>query len=446
MKNWLTLLNYSLGALASALMAAAIGVTLVRPTAILPEHEFAQKSTLPKGAFALSKDKYDAIGDQLLALKMTPIGMQLPDLRKDLIYYGINGRPDAQISTTYLHFSFNGNKTIHSLEPGKRFFVCYDREATPPQYVFTENNEESPFWIEVEPAGQQALVKAILQSDTGEQIQDPPSHAQFTLASTEFAKTGNSPKELGKWKIDGSLLARQKARWYGFDRFLEKHGGEEFLSLTNKQRIDFGENEEIYSVFLAQNDCLIWENERWNVVKPGPDSLGHPLLVVKRIDERLMNFELWDAEGKAKAVLNLLKSSEPFAARNLENMFHFVGARTRSQFVFEIDDKRMLLRPHDWLVQTEDGWVKLSTPDQIDDYVGRKICGPLFVFDGITRKDDKQVLMGTMFNPSRTDMQPIELCIQGGPANHNGGEKSDDYEDNMIENPVAQFQRPNFKS
>jgi hypothetical protein len=133
---------------------------------------------------------------------------------------------------------------------------------------------------------------------------------------------------------------------------------------------------------------------------------------VKKIDERIMNLELWDVEGNGKIVLNLLKSTESWIPQNLQQNFKFVGARTRSQFVFEVDKERVLLSPHDWLVLTETGWKKLVTPEEIDDYVDRKIVGPLFVFDKIERKDDRQMILGTLFNASRTEMAPIELSIQ----------------------------------
>ncbi len=451
LRNWLTTINYAVGALASLFLIAAFGFTLARPSEIIASSEIVKKSSIPKGAFALSKEAYDAIGEPLLSLQFTPVGMQLPDLRKDLIFYGNNGRPDAQIDIPQLHFSFNGNSNINSLAPEQRFYVSYDRSLSPPQYVFSENNQKTPLWIEVKNDGADALVHVSMQSDNGILIQDPPLYSKFNIKPREYIKTvasASKPTEVGKWKIDGSLLARQKARWYGIDRFLEKHGGEEFSLLQNKHRIDFGENESIYSVFIGPGDCLIWNNDRWNSVSPGPDSIGYPLLVLKKADDRLMNFEIWDPEGKSKVVLNLLKSTEPWASRNLENTFQFMGARTRSQFVFEVDNERILLRPHDWLVQTENGWIKLSTPEQIDAYVERKISGPLFVFDGIVRKDDKQVLIGTMFNPSRTEMQQIEVAIHQGGASCTPQEveRRNDSEDNTIDNPVAQYKLPNYKS
>lgn len=449
-KNWLVTLNQIIVALSVACLLAAAILTFTRPQEIPVINQIAIKSTLPKGSFTQPKDAYEAIGSPFLALKYSPAAIQLPDLRKVLTFYGVNGRPDAQLSKPLLHFAFNGNKNLFSIASGEKLFLRHDKTLSPPQYVFSPENEETALWIQAEQINNEALVKVRMRNEEGEEIQEPALHAQFSLSTRELGKSSGTASlgEIGKWRIDGGLLARQKARWYGFDRFLEKHGGEEYQVHLGKQRIDFGHNEDApYSVFVGQGDCLIWDNDRWQVVKPGKDSLGHPLLVIKKIDDRLMNCELWDVEGKGKIVLNLLKSNESNVAESVENTFHFVGARTRSQFVFEIDEKRMLLRPQDWLVMTEEGWKKLSTPEEIDNYVERKICGPLFIFDGIARKDERQVLVGTMFNASRTEMQTIELPIMQAYPSAGSIERSNDHDEpNTLDNPVANLKTANINT
>ena len=80
---------------------------------------------------------------------------------------------------------------------------------------------------------------------------------------------------------------------------------------------------------------------------------------------------------------------ETWVPNNIQEQFKFIGARTKSQFVFEVDDEKMLLSPQDWLVLTENGWIKLTTAQEIDDFVSRKVIGTLFVFNGIERKEDQ---------------------------------------------------------
>jgi hypothetical protein len=155
---------------------------------------------------------------------------------------------------------------------------------------------------------------------------------------------------------------------------------------------------------------------------------------IKKIDDRLMSFELWDAEGKNKITLNLLKSTEGWVPQNIQ-AFKFVGARTRTQFVFEINKERILLSPQDWLLLIDNNWKKLTTPEEIDAYVERKTIGPLFVFDGVEKKDDKQVMQGTLFNSTRTDTQSVEIPMQQS-------NKKDDTHQKPVPKPSNEKQEP----
>lgn len=414
--RWLSWLNCTL--LGCALLFGVAGVVywLKQPDEITCGNLRSKQCGLPKGAFELADQAYQQAGESLLALQQAPPTMQLPDLRTQLIYYGKNGRPDAQSQHTLLHFSLNGNnKSVVSIPPEEKLYLAYDRKSVPGRYNFSPNNEKTSLWIEGTLVENEVQVRVTMENDKGDYISEPEAFAQFRLAEKEFMRYGGMTWEIGTFRVDGTLLARQRARWYGMDRFLERHGGEDFKDIEGKQRIDFGENDELYSVFVKTGDCLIWNVNRWKVVMPGEESLHHPLLVVKKIDERLMTFELWDVEGKGKILLNLLKSSEPWAVQNaqtLQHMFKFLGARTRTQCVFEINRERVILRPSDWLLLTPKGWKKLATEEEIDNYVKRKLSGTLFVFEGITRKDERQVMTGTLYSPARHECQSIELALQ----------------------------------
>lgn len=414
-KKWLSYINLFVASLAILLLVGAGFIGFLRPDEIVVCDTIAAKAPLPKGAFTMPKEACDSIGAKLFELKFSPISMQLPDLKKHLVYYGKNGRPDAPADRPVLHFSFTGNTNLTSIIPGERLYIQYDKTRAPSRYIFSPNNVETPIWMEVLLQGNDALVKLSMKDENGEIIRQPHTNAEFTLPEKEYSRTVGKAWEIGKWRVDGGLLARQKARWVGSDKFLEKHGGDEYKELIGKQRIDFvNQDEEVYSVYVGLNDSLVWEMDRWKVVKPGENSLGQPLMVVKKVDERLMSFELWDIGGKGRMPLNLIRTQEPWMPKNIEDQFKFVGARTRSQYIFEINSQRMMLSPHDWVLQTEEGWTKLISPEDIDNYVERRSTGVLFVFDEVMRVNERQVLIGTMFNAARTEMQPVEIVVQQG--------------------------------
>lgn len=445
LKKWLSWLNKAL--ISTVFLLAGIGtlVAFSRPSEIeLPEIGNIKRA-LPKSSFEAPKDLCDAIGTNNFELKFCPLGLQLPDLRTHLIYYGKNGRPDAVANRVVMHFSFLGNTTISSLMEGERLYLSYDRSRTPNQYVFSANNIPTSLWIEASTQGNEATITVKMKNEQGDIIVEPASYAQFRLTEKESnARGAGKSWELGKWRVDGSLLARQKGSWKGLDRFLERHGGEEYKFYQNKHRIDFTDEDKTYSVYVGVNDTLSWDKDHWKNVLPGDETLNSPLMIIKKIDDRLMNLELWDVEGKNKISLNLVRTSEAWAPQTLQESFQCLGARTRSQYIFEIDEKRMLLSPQDWLLQTEEGWVKLSTPEEIDSYVERQRTGLLFIFDGVSRKEGKQVLTAVVFNTARTEMQEIEIAVQKGAIANNGqkekGDRNKDKDDDEDDEDEDSFE------
>ncbi len=298
------------------------------------------------------------------------------------------------------------------------------------RYQFSPDNEKTGLWFETELSdNNEVIVKVGMEDEEGKTITEPAMYARFRLPEKDFVKTGEI-WEIGTFRVDGTLLARLKARWYGRDRFLEDHGGEEFKNAKDKQRIDFGEGDDLYYVFVKAGDALIWKDDRWHVVEPGENSSSFPLLVVKKVDDRLTSFELWDVDGKSKVVLNLLKSNEPWTTNNvqaIQQAFKFVGARTKTQSLFEINKVRMVIKPSDWLLMTPKGWKKLESIEDIDRFVQRKETGMLFVFEGWKNKEDRQAMMGTLYNVSRSDSNTVELKMQN--AKPKAAKKKIDYDD-----------------
>lgn len=439
MKEWLNWINLGVAGLVLLLLFLAFIFYIQTSTPIESPQETFIKPKEPSSSFSQPTNSYEAIGNPAFELKSTAIGLQLPDLKKTLVYFGRNGRPDADPNSTVLNLGFSGSNSSNPLIPGKPAFIVYDKSHSPPRYEFSPQNAATSLWITVQPEGSnQARVDVGMKDENGELIETPSANRTFTIQEKPVVGSA-AAWDVGKFRADGTLLARQRARWYGIDRFFERHGGEEYQHFLDKQRIEFGENENAYSVYVQVGDALSWDGDRWKEATPGEETLGKPLLVVKRVDDRLINLELWDPEGKSKVVLNLLKSNEPPPPPNVLQVFKYVGSRTRSQFVFEINKQRVMLSPHDWLLQTDKGWKKLATHDEIDAYVDGKTQGLLFVFDGVEKRDDRQILLGTLFNKSRSDIQKIEMVMETGaslsPATQNGSSATPTYPPHAVPTP-----------
>jgi len=432
--KWILLINFTLASLAIALLLFSGGMYFFRPWSIETDDSTPPQKNLPKNSFQRSDKDYADLEGSFMDLEFSPIGLQLPDLRRYIVYYGRNTRPDADPEKSPLHFGIAREREVPvSIPPNQKLFLVYDKTKPRGGYSFSPENTQTGLWIKAKPKDQEAMIEVGMMNDEGLFISEPQEYAEFSLPQKDYVRSRASTWELGKWKVDGTLLARQRARWWGQDLFIENHGGDEYANVLGKQRIDFGEKDEKYSIYLSVGDSAVWDEDHWRVVEPGPETRNLPLLTVKKIEERLMNLELWTPDGAFKVPINLLKSSQAWITENLEKTFKFVGARTRSQFVFELKGERTQLRPNDWLLYSDNVWRKLTSVQDIDDYVNLKTLGTLFVFEGIINKDGQQILVGTMYNSTRTEMKSIELPIQQGSSTFSTFKPKEDTEDNEDE-------------
>ena len=293
LKKAIAYINYTLLAIAGLLALRALWLLLFLPSAVetpvLPT-KTDQNKQLPPLGFHLSKEQYAMIGGQVLSTTFVPPTVSLPDLRPFLSYYGSNDRPDIASQQNLMHFGLKDVEQMGIVAPGQPLYLLYDRNRAQGQgrYVFSLDNQPTNLWIEAQPSDQKVTVQAKMRNENGQPVTQPATNAEFSIALSDFARLEGGKWEIDKQRVDGTLLARQRARWQGQDVFLNQHGGDEFKDVINKERIEFGEKDDKYAVWVKEDDCLIWNGNRWQSAKLGIDSRQYPLMCVKKIDDRLM--------------------------------------------------------------------------------------------------------------------------------------------------------------
>ncbi|MDF2549839.1 MAG: hypothetical protein K0S07_906 [Chlamydiales bacterium] len=368
----------------------------------------AKEGALPKGAFRQRAEDYDAI-PLWLTLEHERPKMRLPDLSQHLMFLGTNQRPDENVSEPILYFNLKGQLKATSVAAGKPLYLTFDKKSAASRYLFSPNNEPTSLWIEARPSEEGAFIQVRMLDEKGDVIEDPEKNRQFTLLLKEYGRLGTGVKwEIGEWKVDPSLLIRQKAVWCGQDLFLRDLGGDEYAFTQDKERIDFNG---LYTCFVGLRGVMVFDEGQWKVVEPGPDSVGKPLLQVKSIEERLMRFDLWDADGKSHMALNLPRGREEWPDRSLLN-FRYVGAKTKNQAILEVNGERLHVRRGDWWILEGRKWQKLSSKEQILNYVFGKTHSPLFVFLEMARRGEKQVLEGILYDATRSVAKKVELGLE----------------------------------
>ncbi len=418
--SWIPLINSGLLATAGCILALLFTSPKSQEDAAeKPLPKLPKKTELPPSAFKLESSAYERIGEGPFNLVWKTPSVELPDLREELQYYGKNARPDIKEGRALFHVALKTNNLSISAEDGVKTYLIYSKGA----YTFSPENQPTSLWLEMTPASSDAAnseylnVIVTMKNEDGTLTTVPEQSHLFTLKAQEIKNPSSSGWELqGGLRVDGSLLARQRARFVGPDLFLQKHGGEEFARAKGRDRIDFVDGDSLYSVFIKEGDFLLWKEGKWSAPLAHEDTTKYPLLVVKKIDEKMVFFEIWEAQGRGELPLNLVKLKMHDASPDMQNEFKFVGAKTWAQFIIEIRGKRMILRPNDWLILSKDGWKKIETPDEVDAYVNQSTIGPLFVLEKMVKKEGRSVLLGHLYNTSRTDEAEIELGNGNGSS------------------------------
>lgn len=336
-----------------------------------------------------------------VALSFQAPKVQLPKMEEHLHFHGFNGRPDADPAHQLLIFTVDGQPSV-AVAPHVPVYLRTEPSAEGVTYRVA--SQATPLWFVAHMEGQQAQVHLFMKDVEGNVVTLPADRAAFTLPVAPAAK-GTTNWALGKERVDGAILVRQGARWGGVDLFLQKHGGAEYAELATKQRITFKGAEGAYTVYLAPGEYVIWDQGRWQSASSHKNTQGYPLLWLVRQEGKALYFELFDSQGLNKQLLTLWQIQENPPPVNWEKDFVFLGGKTRSQFLFEMQGERRVLATHDWLLWTSEGWKKLDTPEKIDQYVDGQLPGALLVIDAL----DKEKLIGTFFGVNRSAAVPVEI-------------------------------------
>lgn len=372
--------------------------------------EMAGKPRLPF-SFIASEEAYNAIGEPFLHLEQSPAKSKLPDLRNVLVSYGITCRPDQAKEKAILLIGIRGQYPPTSVYVGEKVYLKYDSKSHF-RWSFSENNTPTSLWAETESQGTQAIVLLKMKDAQGNIVQDTGDISYFVLPELPLPPVNDAIQDwkIGSEKVDATLFARQKAKWYGQDLFLQNYGDAEYEHTKGRERIEFGENENRHVCFVKEGDLLAFSDDKWQSVEAGPDSIGKSLLSPKKITEQSIVFDLWDPDGKRKVAIELHKTPEP---PSLATQFdiRLVGARSRRDWIAEIAGARLLLRTDDWLLYRNGTCERLTTQAQIDDYLRGELRGELIILEGTSRVDNEVCLVGVRINESKTKISPVSISL-----------------------------------
>lgn len=362
----------------------------------LPAHGFTGKIPQPELGF--------------MRLEYAPPQLRVPNLSSLLSYAGVNQRPDAKGSASTLFFTLGATREVIQAKPGEKVYLTVKSGA----YVESPGNQPTDLWFTAKAQPGRALVEVRVKNEEGVVSSEPKSAAQLTIQEKPIVGQTSS-WNVGKWRADSALLIRQGAKWYGKDLFLAKHGGEEYAHFNGKHRVQFGEEGERYSLYMDPGDYVVYQGDRWTWPQPGVETAGMPLLKLAKADEKVLGFELFAPDGSQKLLLNIVKAADPLPAKPVDQDFSFIGARTKTHFLFKVTGNREIVAAGDWFVLGSQGWEKIKKVKEVESYVAGGLPYPMIVIDGIVGEGDQRVLHATLFSAQRSQLLELDLPLSAQP-------------------------------
>ncbi len=162
-------------------------------------------------------------------------------------------------------------------------------------------------------------------------------------------------------------------------------------------------------LLLSSGDFLRYREGAWS--KGGLEMAeGCPLAQVLAADKAGLKFLVWDETGFFHQQINITPLSlPPYPFARVETLFSSLKQRSRSEVSGMMGKKRVILRPGTLWLNRPDGWTRLKTVEEIQDYLAYRIIGELIIIDAFDTSPGKCLVKGRQINPLRTDESTFSL-------------------------------------
>lgn len=335
---------------------------------------------------------YAAIDRGPLRLKDDSLMSFTKKLQKKLHYLGPCSRPDSEKGTCYLSLD-----EPFVAKVGTPLYLSLDKQRQ--LKIETTKHLATRVYMTIEQEEVKQLLVKVFATAHGQLL------GEFRLIEEKLLETDNP--------LFSQKMSKNIMRLVGADLFLQKHGGESYATERDKERFDFGSVDAPKAFFLKAGDCLVFEEGVWCKAETlGTETQKKWLLQVDSLDERTAHLTLWPTTGDQKFPLHLPRIIEGFTSPPIEKSFKYLGSKSRSKWLFELDKERVIITPGSWWLYTQGKWHELADASELDMYVNSTVCGELLVFDDLIQNDDGKFLEAHLFNRLRNQIKDIKISIQ----------------------------------
>ncbi len=338
--------------------------------------------------------------DLFFSLESTNL-FQLIDLEKEVVFLGINARPDASDFKSEVYLFFDKATEMIKLTKGQKLFLSFNREGG-----LELKKDETPFWIELE-----AIQKECISVQLGVSLKKESNDLFFQETQKATLKAKGKPMPTSSPDFKALTEAFSSFKWWGPDRLFQVYGGETFGALKGLERIEYTVDGQSLNIHVKEGDYFYWKEGAFLKQHPEDSETLLPSCFLRSIHFDKMEWTIWDETGLRKEIVTLKKERPKIVGLQLEKILTRMRMRTTSSISCQLNQQTLLLKKGDWLFKTSAGWKVLKSLKEIEEVINFQVEGDLFVFDGIEKVSNIPFFLGTLFDKGRTTMQAVKFSL-----------------------------------
>lgn len=366
--------------------------------------------TLPL-PFASSTEEEAQCFDAPFALRYHPPQLELPDLHDQMVFAGINERPDAPSFPPIIYLGCLGEES-HPCSLGQPCYLQQEQKRGSPAYHMLRGEKESHLWVIPRSLeGENLQLDVHMVDGEGKQITEPGEHQTLLLRPHPLQGHGSSWELEGGIRVDATLFSRFHARWMGPNLFLEEHGGDPYAFCRGRECIHWEREGKPEYLFVREGDWVVWKERGWQQAKEGEETGNYPLLICKGVEGDRLHFQLYDSCSTRKTNLFLMRTSEHASLDHLARSCSFASAKTWQKLTLLIGEDRLEVSPGDWLLHANRKWTPLESLEAIENYAQGTLEGELLVVEGFDTREGRRELGLTLYSNSRATAKHFFLPL-----------------------------------
>lgn len=322
------------------------------------------------------------------------------DIKKQIKFFGMNGRPDAKKNACGVLAGLNGSFQKKFLNIESKYYLKYQKG----DLIFSETM--TSLWIKVHDIKNNGVfIKVFLASPERVEGEDLyHSHVIFQSFSNmnESALESNLSHEAWFQSVD-------HIKWWGKDRFIELYGAHDTSQDSEGQRLDF-QGLGLDFLFVKELDLLIWKNNRWQKPLLQEETQNYPLISC-RLNPPYMELTLFDISGVYQKKIKLSLERAELPSIKMEEILTRLRQKGFNKVICKMGKKTVLLKEGDWVLKTLSGWKVLKSCDEIDQYLNFSSKGELFVFERIDTDNNETFVVGHLLDSLRTQVRHVKIPL-----------------------------------